>query len=72
MRIEILKTEINKNPRKNKCRVDKLNFRSSHGIFEGCIVYNENKRRTMKEVNEKMNLSKYIILQINVSELRSC
>ena len=26
------KTEINKNPRK-KCRVDKLNFRSSHGIF---------------------------------------
>ena len=27
------KAEINKNLRKNKCRVDKLNSRSSHGIF---------------------------------------
>lgn len=44
------KAEINKNPRKNKCRVDKLNSRSSHGIFEGCrIVCNENKMRIKME-----------------------
>ena len=30
----------------SKCRVDKLNSRSSHGIFEGChIVYNGNRRK---------------------------
>lgn len=51
--------------------MDKLNFRSSHGIFEGCrIVYNENKRRTkFKEVErEKMNLSKIHHIAIIVSD----
>ena len=40
------------------CRVDKLNSRSSHGVFfEGChIVYNENKRRTkLKEMECEKN-----------------
>ena len=54
-----------------KCRVDKLNSRSSHGIFEDYrIVYNENKRRTkFKEMErEKMNLSKIHHIAIIVSD----
>lgn len=51
--------------------MDKLNFRSSYGIFEGLrIVYNENKRRTkFKEMErEKMNLSKIHHIAIIVSD----
>ena len=51
------------------CRVDKLNSKSSHGIFEDYrIVYNENKRRTKQMEREKMNLSKIHHIAIIVSD----